>query len=52
MDYKPIILPYISFMFIEMKFIHYHSYVMFVVNSMSICLVLRSTNFQNFDENI
>ena len=35
--YKPIILPCISFMFIEMKFIHYHSYVMFVMKSMTIC---------------
>ena len=34
--YKPITLPCISFMFIEMKFIHCHSYVMFVIKSMSI----------------
>ena len=35
--YKPIKLPCISFMFIEMKFIHFHSYVMFAMNSMRIC---------------
>ena len=29
---KPITLPCILFMFIGMKFIHYHSYVMFVMN--------------------
>ena len=31
-----IILPCISFIFIEMNFIHYHSYVMFAIESMSI----------------
>ena len=35
--YKPITLPCISFMFIEMKFIHSHSYVIFTMKSMSIC---------------
>ena len=35
--YKPIILLCISFLFIEMKFIHCHSCVMFVMKSMSIC---------------
>ena len=34
--YKPIILSCILFMFIEVKFIHCHSYVMFVMKSMSI----------------
>ena len=34
--YKPIKLPSISFMFIEIKFIHYKSCVMFVIKSMSI----------------
>ena len=33
--YKPITLPCIFFMFIEMKFIHYHSCVMFAMKSMS-----------------
>ena len=36
--YKPIILPCISFMFIEMKFIHNHSCLMFAMKSMSICM--------------
>ena len=35
--YKPITVSCISFMFIEIKFIHCHSYVMFIINSMSIC---------------
>ena len=35
--YKPITLSYILFMFIEMKFIHCHSCVMFAMKSMSIC---------------
>ena len=35
--YKPITLPCMLFMFIEMKFIHYHSCVMFTMKSMSIC---------------
>ena len=35
--YKPITLSCISFMFIEMKFIHYYSCVMFTMKSMSIC---------------
>ena len=37
MAYKPIPLPCISFMFNEMKFIHCHSCVMFIIKSMSIC---------------
>ena len=37
MTYKPIILSCILFMFIEMNFIHYHSCVMFVIKSMSMC---------------
>ena len=35
--YKPIILQYIWFMFIEMKFIHCHSCVIFSMKSMSMC---------------
>ena len=35
--YNPITLSCISFMLIEMKFIYYHSYVMFAMKSMSIC---------------
>ena len=35
--YKPITLPCILFMFIEMKFIHCHSCVMFKMKSMSMC---------------
>ena len=35
--YKPITLPCILFMFIEMKFIHCHSCVMFAMKSMSMC---------------
>ena len=35
--YKPITLPYIFFIFIELKFIHFHSSVMFAMKSMSIC---------------
>ena len=35
--YKPITLPCIVFMFIEMKFIHCHSCVMFAMKSMSMC---------------
>ena len=35
--YKAITLPCISLMFIEMKFIHYHSCEMFAIKSMSIC---------------
>ena len=34
---KPITLSYILFMLIEMKFIHYRSYAMFVMKSMSMC---------------
>ena len=34
--YKPITLPCISFMFIEMKFIHCHSNVTFAMKSMNI----------------
>ena len=36
MAYELITLPYMLFMFIEMKFIHCHSYVMFAMKSMSI----------------
>ena len=32
-----IIIPCISFIFIKIKFIHFHYCVMFLVNSMSIC---------------
>ena len=35
--YKPITLSYILLMFIEMKFIHCHSCVMFAMKSMSMC---------------
>ena len=35
--YKPITLSFILFMFIEMKFIHCHSCVMYAMKSMSIC---------------
>ena len=42
--YKPITLPRISFMFIEMKFIHCHLCVMFVTKSMSIY------DYVNYDE--
>ena len=35
--YKPITLPCILFVFIEMKFIHCHSCVMFAMKSMSMC---------------
>ena len=35
--YKPITLLCIFFMFIEMKFIHFYSCVMFAMNSMSMC---------------
>ena len=34
---KPITLPCILFMFIEMKFIHCHSCVVFAMKSMSMC---------------
>ena len=37
MAYKTIILPYILFMFIEIKFIHCHASVIFAMKSMSIC---------------
>ena len=43
--YKPIILPYILFMFIKVKLIYFHSYVMFLMMSMSIC-----NDLVNFDE--
>ena len=43
--YKPITLSCILFMFIEMKFIHYHSCVMFAMKSMSIC-----NDLVNYDE--
>ena len=35
--YKPITFTCISFMFIEMKFVHYYSCVMFSIKSISIC---------------
>ena len=35
--YKPITLSCILFMFIEMKFIHCHSCVMFAMKSMNMC---------------
>ena len=35
--YKSITFPCISFMLIEMKFIHYHSRVMFAMKCMTIC---------------
>ena len=35
--YKPITLSSILFMFVEMKFIHFHSCVMFAMKSMSMC---------------
>ena len=35
--YKPITLPSILFMFVEIKFIHCHSCVMFAMKSMSMC---------------
>ena len=35
--YKPISLPCISFIFIEMKFIHCYSCMMFVIKYVSIC---------------
>ena len=37
MAYKPITLLCILFVFIEMKFIHCHSCVMFAMKSMSMC---------------
>ena len=43
--YEPITCPCISFMFIEMKSIHFHSCVMFVMKSMSIC-----NDLVNYDE--
>ena len=43
--YKPITLPCISFMFIEMKFIHCHLCVMFVMKFMNIC-----NDQMNYDE--
>ena len=36
--YKPMTFSCISFMFIEMKFIHCHSYVMFSMKFISICI--------------
>ena len=35
--YKPIILLCILFMFTEMKFIHFHSCMMFAMKSMNMC---------------
>ena len=43
--YKPITLPSISFMFIEIKFIHYHSCVTFVMKFINIC-----NDSVNYDE--
>ena len=43
--YKPITLPCILFMFIEMKFIHFHSYVIFSMKSINIY-----TDLVNYDE--
>ena len=43
--YKPITLPCISLMFIEIKFIHCYSCVMFAMKSMSIC-----NDHMNYDE--
>ena len=43
--YKPITLSYISFMFIEMKIIYFHSCMMFAMKSMSIC-----NDYVNYDE--
>ena len=37
MAYKPITFLCISFLFIEMKFIHFHSFVMFTIKFMNIC---------------
>ena len=36
MAYKLLTLPYISFIFIKIKFIHSNSYVMFLMKSMNI----------------
>ena len=43
--YKPITLSCILFMFIEMKFIHCHSCVIFAMKSMSMC-----NDYVNYDE--
>ena len=43
--YKSITLSCILFMFIEMKFIHCHSCVMFAMKSMSMC-----KDYVNYDE--
>ena len=43
--YKPITLSCIFFMFIEMKFIHCHSCVIFAMKSMSMC-----NDYVNYDE--
>ena len=43
--YKPIAISCISFMFIEIKFIHCHSCVMFTMKSKIIC-----NNSVNYDE--
>ena len=37
MAYEPITLSCMLFLFIEIKFIHFHSCVMFLMKSMSIC---------------
>ena len=43
--YEPITRPCILFMFIEVQFINFHSCVMFVMKSMSIC-----NEYFNYDE--
>ena len=43
--YQPITLSCILFIFFEMKFIHYHSCVMFAMNSMRMC-----NDYVNYDE--
>ena len=45
MAYKSIKLSCILLMFIEMKFIHFHSCVMFAMKSMSMC-----NDYVNYDE--
>ena len=43
--YKPITRSFISFMFIEMKFIHCHSHMMFIMKSMNRC-----NDYVNYNE--
>ena len=45
MAYKYITLPCISFKLIEINFNHCHSYVMFIIKSMSIC-----NDYVNYDD--